>query len=304
MKVLMAVPNVCEGRDPVVIARIADAVRETPGVKLIDVSSDANHNRTVLTYLGAVEPVLEASRRMSMVALELVDMRLHHGAHPRVGAVDAVPFVPVHGLSMAEAVDAAHAFGHFLGAQGIPVWYYGAAASNPRRPTGSTKLTQQVLGEYETLATQVVDETWPPDEGPRGFNPRHGGATVAARSHLICFNVNLGSTDISVARRIAKVVRQSSGGYRDVQAMGVELADRGLVQVSMMTTKDVDAPLPRLLETVRFEAARHGVPVVGTEFSGPIPLAALEEVVRHYLQLHDFSINQIIETALLSDPMD
>jgi glutamate formiminotransferase len=296
----MAVPNVCEGRDASVIARIADAVRETPDVKLIDLSSDANHHRSVLTYLGPVDAVLEASRRMSLVALDLIDMRLHHGAHPRVGAVDAVPFVPVHDLEMAEAVGAAHAFGRFLGEQGVPVWYYGAAASNPRRPTGSGKLTQQLLGEYENLGRQVVDETWPPDEGPRAFDPRHGGATVAARSHLICFNVNLGSDDLSIAKRIAKALRQSSGGYRDVQAIGVALKDRGLVQVSMMTTQDVDTPLPRLLETVRFEAARHGVAVVGTEFSGPIPLRALEEVVRHYLQLHDFSVNQIVETALLT----
>ncbi len=299
MKVLMAVPNVAEGRDASVIERIVQAVRSTVGVKLIDVSSDATHNRTVMTYLGGIEPVLEASRRMSLVALDTIDMRSHTGAHPRVGAVDAVPFVPVRDVGMPEAVDAAHSFGHFLGDHGVPVWYYGAAASNPRRPMGTGKLTQQLLGEYENLPNQVVDEAWPPDEGPRSFDPRHGASTVAARSHLICFNVNLGSGDVSIAKRIAKAVRQSSGGYRDVQAMGVELKDRGLVQVSMMTTRDVDTPLPRLLETVRFEAARHGVPVVGTEFSGPIPLSALEEVVRHYLQLHDFSVNAIIENALI-----
>ncbi|HEY8870955.1 MAG TPA: glutamate formimidoyltransferase [Candidatus Limnocylindrales bacterium] len=299
MKVLMAVPNVCEGRDPAVIDRIVDAVRRTDGVKLIDVSSDVNHNRTVITYLGAVEPVREASQRMSLVALDLIDMRVHHGAHPRVGAVDAVPFVPVHDMEMREAVEVAHAFGRFLGEQGVPVWYYGAAASAPGGPVGSSKLTQQLLGEYENLARQVVDEAWPPDEGPRTFDPRHGACTVAARSHLICFNVNLSTTDLSIAKRIAKVIRQSSGGYRDVQAMGVELKSRGLVQVSMMTTRDVDTPLPRLLETVRFEAARHGVAVVGTEFSGPIPLRALEEVVRHYLQLHEFSVQQIIENALI-----
>ncbi len=299
MKVLMAVPNVAEGRDASVIDRIADAVRGTDGVKLIDVSSDATHNRTVMTYLGAPEAVLEASRRMSLVALDAIDMQHHTGAHPRVGAVDAVPFVPVKDMAMSEAVETAHEFGHFLGDHGVPVWYYGAAASNPKRPMGSAKLTQQLLGEYENLARQVVDEVWPPDDGPHSFDPRHGASTVAARSHLICFNVNLGSNDVSIARRIAKVVRQSNGGYRDVQAMGVELKDRGLVQVSMMTTRDADTPLPLLLETVRFEAARHGVPVVGTEFSGPIPLRALEEVVRHYLQVHDFSVNAIIENALI-----
>ncbi len=299
MKVLMAVPNVCEGKDAAVIERIVDAVRGVEGVTLLDVSSDENHNRTVLTYLGAVEPVLDATRRMALVALELIDMRTHRGEHPRVGAVDAVPFVPIRGMAMVEAVEAAHSFGRFLGERGIPVWYYGAAASGTGRPVGSGKLTQQLLGEYENLASQVVDDAWPPDDGPRAVDARHGACTVGARSHLICFNVNLASTDVSIAKRIAKAIRQSSGGYRDVHAIGLALESRGLVQVSMMTTRDVDTPLPRLLETIRIEAARYGVAVVGTEFSGPIPLSALEEVVRHYLQLHDFSVKQIIESALI-----
>ncbi len=299
MKVLMAVPNVCEGKDAAVIGGIVDVVRGVEGVTLLDVSSDENHNRTVLTYLGEVEPVLEATRRMSIAALELIDMRTHKGEHPRVGAVDAVPFVPVRGMEMAEAIQAAHSFGRFLGGLGVPVWYYGAAASGAGRPAGSGKLTQQLLGEYENLARQVLDDTWPPDEGPHAFDPRNGACTVGARSHLICFNVNLASTDVSIAKRIAKTIRQSSGGYRDVQAIGLALESRGLVQVSTMTTRDIDTPLPRLLETIRFEAARHGVAVVGTEFSGPIPMRALEEVVRHYLQLHEFSVNQVIESALI-----
>jgi glutamate formiminotransferase / 5-formyltetrahydrofolate cyclo-ligase len=299
VKVLMTVPNVAEGRDPAVIEAITGAVRATDGVKLIDVSSDATHNRTVMTYLGSPQAVLEASRRMSLVALEKIDMRGHTGAHPRVGAVDAVPFVPVKDMEMAEAVEVAHAFGSWLGDQGVPVWYYGAAATNPNRPKSTGKLTQSMLGQYENLANAVADQVWPPDAGPHSFDPRKGACTVAARPHLICFNVNLGSRDVAIAKRIAKAVRASSGGYADVQAIGLDLPDRGIVQVSMMTTRDVDTPLPRLLETVRFEAARHGVSVVGTEFSGPVPLRALEEVVRHYLQLHDFSVNAIIENALI-----
>ena len=295
----MAVPNVCEGRDSAVIGQIVDAVRGVEGINLIDVSSDENHNRTVLTYLGEVEAVLDASHRMSLTALDLIDMRAHTGAHPRVGAVDAVPFVPVKGMDMNEAVEAAHSFGRFLGERGVPVWYYGAAAAESGRPVGTGKLTQQLLGQYENLPRQVVDDAWPPDEGPRSFDPRHGASTVGARSHLICFNINLATTDLSIAKRIAKTIRQSGGGYREVQAIGIDLTSRGLVQVSTMTTRDVETPLPRLLETVRFEAARHGVAVVGTEFSGPIPLHALEEVVRHYLQLHDFSVDQIIESALI-----
>lgn len=299
MGILMAVPNVAEGRDQAVIEAVADAVRSVDGVTLIDLSSDDNHNRTVLTFLGEAAAVEEAARRMADVALERIDMRTHRGMHPRVGAVDAVPFIPVRGMTMDEAVVVAHSFGRFLGAKGIPVWYYGSAATAAKTTPGSGKLTQSVLGEYENLARAVVDDSWPPDEGPRAFDPRHGASTVAARGHLICFNVNLNTTDLAVAKRIAKVIRASGGGYDKVQAIGVALESRGLVQVSTMTTRDVETPLPRLLETIRFEAARHGASVVGAEFSGPVPLSALEEVVRHYLQVHGFTADQIVETALL-----
>ena len=169
-------------------------------------------------------------KKMALKALELIDMRLHKGMHPRVGAVDATPFIPVRNMGMQEAVKAAHRFGHFLGQLGIPVYYYGAADvshAKARAKAGSGKLTQELLGEYENLAVILQDPTWPPGDGPTTFKPESGAATVGARSHLICFNVNLQTTDLSVARRIAKLIRFSSGGYRDVQAMGLPLVSRG-----------------------------------------------------------------------------
>lgn len=302
MKTLMATPNICEGKNLEIVESVADEIRKVQGAKLMDVSSDENHNRSVLTYIGEVESVLEASRKMALRSLELIDMRLHKGLHPRVGAVDATPFIPVRNLEMQEAVEAAHSFGHFLGQQGVPVYYYGAADLNPtksRAKAGSGKLTQELLGEYENLSVILQDSTWPPGDGPTTFKPESGAATVGARGHLICFNVNLQTTDLLIAKRIAKLIRFSSGGYRDVQAMGLSLESRGLVQVSMMTTRDVQTPLPQLLETVRFESARHGVSVCETEINGPIPLSALEEVFKHYLQAHTFSLNQIIENSLI-----
>lgn len=303
MKALMVTPNICEGKSPETVEAVASEIRSVTGVRLMNVSSDENHNRSVLSYVGRKDAILEASRRMALKALDLIDMRHHRGEHPRVGAVDAVPFIPVGGLGMEEAVDAAHEFGRFMGSLGIPVYYYGEAVRSSgenRAQVGKGKLTQELLGEYEGLPERLHDDSWPPDEGPRTFNAKSGACTVGARGQLICFNVNLGTSDLSIAKRIAKAVRFSGGGYRDVQAMGLALATGGIVQVSMMTSRVEGTPLPRLLETVRNEASRHGVAVVGTEINGPIPLSSLEEVFRHYLQAHDFSLDQIVENGLLA----
>lgn len=303
MKVLMCTPNICEGTNLEVVEHIADVIRKIDGVKLMDVSSDANHNRSVLTYLGESEPVLQATKNMAAKTLALIDMTQHKGAHPRVGAVDAVPFIPVQNLEMEEVVQVAHRFGRFMGNMGIPVYYYGEADPNPERSraqAGSGKLMQDRLGQYESLEERLKDPDWSPDEGPAMFNPKSGAVTVGARTHLICFNVDLHTTDLSIAKRIAKAVRHSNGGYRDVQAIGLAMEDRGMVQVSMMTTRYINTPIPRLLETIRSEAARHGVNVAGSEINGPIPLSALEEVFKHYLQAHTFSVDQIIENALIS----
>jgi glutamate formiminotransferase len=249
----------------------------------------------VLTYLGEPEAVLEATRAMAVKALELMDMSRHKGAHPRMGALDVCPFIPIRNVTTEEAVVIARRFGKHLGALGVPVYYYEDAATRPER----LLLTSIRKGEYEGLPRKLQDPAWEPDEGPAVFNPKAGATVTGARFPLVAFNVNLRTTDLSIAERIAKAVRHINGGYRYVRAIGLALSDEGLVQVSMNLTNYLKTPVPRVLETIRSEASRYGVNVAGCEFVGPVPLGALEEPLKHYLQVHDFSMSQIIENALL-----
>jgi glutamate formiminotransferase len=294
MEILMCVPNISEGIDVAVVQSILDEIVQVPGVKLLDCSSDADHNRSVITYLGEPEPVLEATQAMTIKALAQIDMSAHHGSHPRLGAVDVVPFVPVQGIEMSDAVKIARQFGRFVGRLGIPVYYYEEAATRPER----VSLPDIRKGEYEGLVNKLQDPAWQPDEGPATFNPRSGALVTGARFPLVAFNVNLRTDDLALANRIARAVRYSSGGYRFVRAMGVTLKDQGIVQVSMNMVNYIKTPLPRVLETIRAEAGRYGVSVAGTELIGPVPLAVLEQIARYYLQAHDFATEQIIETAL------
>jgi len=295
--VLMCVPNISEGREMATIEAVADAIRGTPGVKLLDYSADAHHNRSVFTFLGQPEAVLQAAQAMTRVALERIDMRHHQGAHPRLGAVDVVPFVPVRGMEMRAAVEIARRFGRFVGELGIPVYYYEEAATRPER----RNLADIRKGEYEGLPQKLLDLAWQPDEGPAVFNPQSGALITGARFPLIAFNVNLRTPDLKVAQHIARAVRHINGGYRYVRAIALALEDQGMVQVSMNLTNYTQTPIPRVLETIRTEAARFGVSIAGSELIGPLPLGALEEVVKHYLQAHNFSLDQIIETTLIPE---
>jgi glutamate formiminotransferase len=295
MKILECVPNISEGRNLDLVEQVVEPLRQTAGVKLLDYSSDPDHNRSVLTYLGEPEAVLAATQAVALKALELIDMRGHHGSHPRMGAVDVAPFIPIRGINTAEAVDVARRFGQFLGDHGVPVYFYEDAATRPER----VNLAAIRKGQYEALPKKLKDPAWTPDAGPAEFNPKAGATVTGVRFPLVAFNVNLRTTDLSIADRIAKAVRHISGGFRYVKAMGVALEEQGLVQVSMNLTNYTQTPLPRVLETIRMEAARHGVAVAGTEIVGAIPLGALEEVVKHYVQTHNFELSQVIETALL-----
>lgn len=295
MKILMCIPNISEGRNREVVEQVAAEIRAVTGVKLLDYSSDADHNRSVLTYLGESEPVLAATQAMALKALELIDMTRHQGAHPRLGVVDVVPFVPLQGIETAEAVELARRFGRFLGEQGVPVYYYEDAATRPER----VNLADIRRGQYEGLPDKLKDPAWTPDEGPAVFNPQAGATVTGARFPLIAFNVNLRTADVKIAKKIAQRVRHSSGGFRYIKAMGVDLAEQGLAQVSMNLTNYTKTPLPVVLETIRAEAARYGVAVAGTELIGTMPMAALEEVIQYYLQMHDFKLNQIVEYNLL-----
>ena len=295
MRALMCEPNISEGRNLEVVNEALGEIRRVPGVKVLDVSSDADHNRSVFTYLGEPEAVLRATQAMAAKALQRIDMAQHKGSHPRMGAVDVAPFIPVRGVSTAEAVEIARQFGRFVGALGVPVYYYEQAATRPER----TRLPDIRKGQYEALEAKLRDPAWIPDEGPAVFNPKSGATVTGVRFPLIAFNVNLRTSDVSIADRIAKAVRHINGGYRFVRAIGLALEGQGLVQVSMNLTNYTQTPIHRVLETVRSEAARYGVPIAGAELVGPVPLGALEDVIQYYLQVHDFQMDQIIETALL-----
>jgi glutamate formiminotransferase len=297
LKLIECVPNVSEGRDQGVIRQLMLAIRTTVGVELLDWSSDADHNRTVLTYAGEPEPVLKATQALCRTAFRLIDMEEHHGAHPRLGAVDVIPFVPLRGVTTEEAVALARRLGEWIGEQGVPVYYYEDAATRPERES----LADVRHGEYEGLAARICTPEGAPDAGPAVFNARSGASIVGVRFPLLAFNVNLNSGDLSIAKKIAEAVRFSGGGYRYVRAMGVALEDRGQVQVSCNITQYEKTPLHRLFESIKSEAAAYGVAVAGCELIGLAPMAAFVETIRHYLQLHDFSTEQIIESRLLKD---
>lgn len=296
MKLMECVPNISDGRDLDKVERIVDAVRESPGVTLLDYSSDADHNRSVITYLGDPQKVVEATLALCERAYAEIDMSVHHGGHPRMGAVDVIPFIPLGELTTEEAVTYAHALGEALGVMGVPVYFYEDAATRSER----RNLADVRRGEYEGLAGKLATPGWEPDAGPNALNPRSGATVVGVRFPLIAFNVNLGTTDVTVAARIADAVRHVRGGYRHVKAMGLALEDQGQVQVSMNLVNYRETPIHRVVETVRSEAARHGVSITGCELIGLAPLAAFEDTIRHYLQIHDFSTDQVIETHMLS----
>ncbi len=295
MKVLMCVPNISEGKDLKLIDKIADAVRKTEKIKLLEASSDRDHNRSVFSYLGEPAPVLEATKKLTEIALEGIDMSGHKGDHPRMGAVDVVPFIPIRNISGEEALQVAYEFGDYLGGKGVPVYFYEDAAS----VTEHKNLADIRKGQYEALEEKLKKEVWKPDRGPALFNPKAGATAVGVRFPLIAFNVNLNTKSMEIADKIARSVRNLSGGYRYVRAIGVNLTELGQVQVSMNLTNYTKTPIHRVVETIRSEAARYGVTVASSEFVGPVPLNALEELVHFYLQAHDFNVNQIIETNLL-----
>jgi glutamate formiminotransferase len=295
VKLIECVPNVSEGRDQARLARLVDAVRTCPGVDLLDWSADPDHNRAVFTYVGEPEAVLAGTQALCREAFASIDMRTHEGAHPRMGAVDVIPFVPLRGVTSEEAVALARELGEWIGEQGVPVYYYADAAARPERES----LPDVRRGEYEGLAAKLGTPEGAPDAGPAVFNERSGASIVGVRFPLIAFNINLATDDLSIARRIAEAVRFSSGGYRYVRAMGVALEDKGQVQVSTDILHYDKTPIHRVLETVRSEAARYGVAVAGCELIGLAPLDALAEAIRHYLQIHEFSSGQIIESRLL-----
>lgn len=284
-KIVECVPNISEGRDKAVIDAVVDSVRTTPGVTLMDRSSDPSHNRSVISFLGSPQAVLEAAIALAGKAVALIDLTKHSGAHPRMGAVDVIPFIPIRDVSMDECVALSKTAARSIFAGfGLPVYLYEHSASAPNRKN----LADVRRGQFEGLPDKMKAPEWVPDFGPCVPHPTAGAVAVGARAALVAFNINLGTSDLSVASAIAKVIRRSSGGFDNVKAIAIMLEERKTAQVSVNMTDYTRTPLYRVLETVRFEAARWGVGVIGAELVGLAPMDALIDSAAYYLQLERF----------------
>jgi glutamate formiminotransferase len=296
MAVIECVPNVSEGRRSDVVDAMAAAVGQVRGVRLLDRSSDESHNRSVLTMAAeAPAPLKEAVLALFDVAVRTVDLRSHRGEHPRLGAVDVVPFIPLEGATMAECVALARETGAEVAERyRIPVFLYEEAAATRSR----TNLEDIRRGEFEGLAAKMAASEWAPDFGPPQPHPTAGASVIGARMPLIAFNINLLTDRLDVAKKIATAVRHSSGGLRFVKAMGVTLGDRGVVQVSMNLTNYEKTPIFRVFDMVKREASRYGVAVLESEIVGLVPAAALVAAAQYYLQLDQFTSTQVLETRL------
>ena len=274
---------------------IAAAIRSVPGVRLLDYSSDQSHNRSVFTLAGDGPAVKAAVLAMYERALLAIDLRQHAGEHPRLGAVDVVPFVPIEGVTMTDCVALAKDVAAEVASRfQVPVYLYEEASANPARKN----LEDIRRGEFEGLAAKMASDGWAPDFGPKMPHQSAGASVIGARMPLIAYNINLATDRLDVAKKIAAAIRHSSGGFRFVKAAGFELKDRGVVQVSMNLTNYEKTPIFRVFETVKREAERYGVQILESEIVGLVPAAALNAVAEYYLQVTGFNANQILENKL------
>lgn len=289
------IPNVSEGRDQKKIDQLASAVRQVPGVWLLDVDADAAHHRTVITFVGAPQAVERAMLDLVGKAVELIDLRQHHGEHPRMGAVDVVPFVPIQDVSLDECIAMSKRVGREIWERfQLPVYLYEQSARRPERED----LAKIRKGEFEGFSAKIQEAEWEPDFGERRIHPTAGVVAVGARMPLIAFNVNLGTDDLEIAQKIAKAVRHSSGGLRYVKALAFKIEERGIVQVSMNMTNYQQTPLYRAFLLIQREAERYGVPVVGSEIVGLVPREALYQSAEFFLQFEDFEREQVLEDRI------
>lgn len=297
MAVIECVPNVSEGRRTDVIKGLADALEAVPGLRVLDVQSDAAHNRSVFTLAGDAAAMAAGIPRLFEGALAAIDLRSHKGEHPRMGAVDVVPFIPIEGVTMEACVQLAKSIAADVASRfSLPVYLYEDASGNPARKN----LEDIRRGEFEGLAAKMAQPAWAPDYGPATPHPTAGATVIGARMPLIAYNINLATNRLDVAKKIAAAVRMSSGGLRYVKAMGIPLEDRGIVQVSMNLTNYEKTPIFRVFDLVKREAARYGVQVLESEIVGLVPAAALRQSVEYYLQLEGFSGAQVLENKLRS----
>ncbi|MDH6312633.1 glutamate formiminotransferase [Parabacteroides sp. PFB2-10] len=295
-KIMECVPNFSEGRDRDKIEKIVSPFRGKEGVKLLDYSNDEDHNRLVVTTVGEPEALKNAVIEAIGIATELIDLTKHEGQHPRMGAVDVVPFIPIRGCTMEEAVNLSKEVGEEVGKRyDLPVFLYEKSASAPHREN----LAAIRKGEFEGMEEKIKQPEWKPDFGPAKRHATAGAVAIGARMPLVAYNVNLGTDKLEIASDIAKKIRFIGGGLRYCKAMGVELTDRGIVQVSINMTDYTKTALYRAFELVRIEARRYGVPVVGSEIVGLVPMEALIDTVSYYLGLENFSMQQVLEARIM-----
>jgi len=293
--IIECVPNISEGRRPEVIAKMVEALRSVKGARLLDHSSDQSHNRSVFTLAGDPVALKGAVLALFETAIPAIDLRSHSGQHPRIGAVDVVPFIPIENATMADCVALAKETASEVADRfHVPVFLYEEAATTPAR----TNLEDIRRGELEGLGARMASPEWAPDFGPRHLHPTAGASVIGARMPLIAFNVNLTTDSLDIAKRIAQAVRHSSGGFRYVKAKGVLLEDRGIAQVSMNLTNHEETPMHRVFEAIQQEAARYGVGVLESEIVGLVPAGALLKTAEYFLRLRTFTPDRVLETRL------
>ncbi len=295
-RIVECVPNFSEGRKPETVARLVAVIESVPGALVLDTHSDPDHNRTVITFVADVRAVVEAAVRACALAAELIDLRAHTGAHPRVGALDVLPFVPVRGVTLADCVQLAHEAGERIAHElGVPVYFYEAAALRPER----VQLEDVRRKGFEQLRAEIgIDPARAPDVGAARVHERAGAVVVGARPFLVAYNVNLHTTDVAIARRIARAVRGRDGGLRYLKALGFALPARGLTQVSMNLVRHEQTTLHHAFAAVKREAARWGVSVAGSEIVGLVPQSALDRSAEYFLQLENFAPELVLENRI------
>ncbi len=295
-RIIECVPNFSEGRDLAKLEKILDCFRGREGVKLLDYSSDKDHNRSVVTVIGEPEPLRDAMVDAIGKAVELIDMTVHQGQHPRMGCVDVVPFIPIRNVTVEDADRIAKETAALAAEKyGQPFFLYEKSASAPHREN----LADVRRGQFEGMAEKMLDqEKWKPDFGPATIHPTGGVTAIGARMPLIAYNINLDTSNLEIAKKIANAIRHISGGFRYCKAMGVMLEDRNVAQVSMNLTDYTKTPIYRVFETVKMEARRYGVNVLGSEVVGLVPQQALVDCAEYYLQLEEFSGEQVLENRL------
>jgi glutamate formiminotransferase len=294
-RIIECVPNFSEGRDLEKIEKIVDSFRAKKGVKLLDYSNDESHNRCVVTVVGEPEPLKDAMIEAIGKAVELIDLTKHEGQHPRMGAVDVIPFIPIKNVTVEEADALAKETAKEASEKfGLPFFLYEKSASAPHREN----LAKVRKGQFEGMKEKMEDEMWQPDFGPETIHPTAGVTAIGARMPLVAYNIKLDTNNLDVANKIARQIRHLSGGFRYCKAIGIDLEDRGIVEVSMNLTDYTKTSIYRAFETVKMECRRYGINVLGSEIIGLVPMQALVDTAEYYLGLEEFSIDQVLETRL------